>query len=117
MNPDLKPMMKLTIFVGSDDRYEHRSLHDAVLTMLHESGIAGATLTKGCMSYGNGRRMHSDLNEITMENLPLIIEAVDESRKIESAAARIAEIMDEQGLIEIHRTTCVERALPVKEGG
>ena len=116
MKLDLKSRMKLTVFVGGDERLAHRSLHDAVISVLRENGIAGATVTKGVMSYGFNRRVHSDLNEITMENLPLIIEAVDESEKIESVATRIAEILCEHGLVEIHGTAIVEPASPMKEG-
>lgn len=104
MSIKLKPMMKLRVFVGSDERCEHRAAYNAILEVIHENGIAGATTTKGIMSYGRGRRTHSDLNEIAIENLPLIIEAVDEQMKIESAAKRIAEMLGERGLVEVHST-------------
>src|SRR5947207_14963162 len=104
MNVALKSMLKLTVFVGSDERYAHRAMHDAVIAVLHERGIAGVTVTKGVMGYGGRRRLHSALNEITMENLPLIIEAVDERAKVESVATLIAEMLGEHGLVEIQRT-------------
>lgn len=100
-------MMKLRVFVGSDERCEHRAAYNAILEVIHESGIVGATITKGIMSYGRRRRTHSDLNEIAMENLPLIIEAVDEQMKIEGAATLIAEMLGERGLVEIHSTARV----------
>lgn len=110
MSPELQPAMKLTIFIGGDERYHHRPLYDAVIDALHGSGIAGATVTKGLMSYGAGRRIHSDLNEITMENLPLVIEAVDESEKIRGAAMRIARMLGEHGLVEIRPTSILKAA-------
>ena len=94
-------MAKLTVCVGGDERHAHHPLYREVLRVLHEERVSGATLTRGVMSYGVRRVIHSSLDEITMENLPIIIEAVDEGTKIENAAVRIAEMLGEHGLIEL----------------
>jgi PII-like signaling protein len=39
-----------------------------------------------------------------MENLPIIIEAIDERAKIEDAAVLVAEMLGEHGLVEIQPT-------------
>ncbi len=104
MTTELKPAMKLTISVGEDERYAHHPFYQELLRVLHSEGIAGATLTKGVMSYGVQRRLHSTKNEIQMENLPIIIEAVDERAKIERAAVLVAEMLGEHGLVEIQPT-------------
>ena len=104
MKPELKPAMKLTISVGEDERRAHHPLYREVVLALHKSGITGATLTKGIMSYGVQRRLHSTKNEIQMENLPIIIEAVDERARVERAAALVAEMLGEHGLVEIQPT-------------
>lgn len=104
MKRELKPAMKLTISVGEDERHAHHPLYREVLVVLHQSGIAGATLTKGIMSYGVQRRLHSIKNEIEMENLPIIIEAVDEQARVERAAALVAEMLGDHGLVEIQPT-------------
>ena len=104
MKLKLKPAMKLTISVGEDERRAHHPLYREVLLALHKSGITGATLTKGVMSYGVQRRLHSTKNEIQMENLPIIIEAVDERARVERAAALVAEMLGEHGLVEIQPT-------------
>jgi len=104
MKTELKPAMKLTVSVGEDERHAHHPLYREVLLALHKAGIAGATLTKGVMSYGVQRRLHTTKNEIQMENLPIIIEAVDERAKVERAAALVAEMLGEHGLVEIQPT-------------
>lgn len=93
--------MKLTVSVGGDERHAHHPLYQEVLRILHSEGIAGATLTRGVMSYGVRRSIHTMLNEIQMENLPIIIEAADERAKVERAAVRVAEVLGEHGLVEI----------------
>src|SRR6266542_2822499 len=109
MQRTLLPAMKLTISVGGDERRAHHPLYQEVLRVLHDEGISGATLTKGVMSFGVRRSIHSMMNEITMENLPIIIEAVDERTKVERAAALIAEMLGEHGLVELQPTMVASR--------
>jgi uncharacterized protein len=104
MERQLQPAMKLTITVGGDERREHHPLYQEVLRVLQTEGISGATLTRGVMSYGVRRSIHTIMNEIQMENLPIVIEAVDERGKIERAAALVAEMLGEHGLVELHPT-------------
>ena len=104
MTRDLLPAMKLTISVGGDERRAHHPLYREVLDIFRREGISGATLIQGTMSYGVRRSIHSIKNEVTMENLPIIIETVDEREKIERAAALVAEILGEHGLVEMQPT-------------
>lgn len=106
--------MKLTISVGGDERREHHPLYQEVLSVLHREGISGATLTRGVMSYGIRRTIHKMMNEVQMQNLPIVIEAVDERVKIERAAALIAEMLGEHGLVELRPTmiACREQGEP-----
>jgi hypothetical protein len=109
MERELRPAMKLTISIGGDERRAHHPLYQEVLRVLHNEGISGATLTKGVMSFGVRRSIHSTMNEITMENLPIIIEAVDEQAKVERVAAQVAEMLGEHGLVELQPTMVASR--------
>lgn len=109
MTRNLQPAMKLTISVGGDERSAHHPLYREVLDILHREGISGATLTQGAMSYGVRRSIHSIKNEVTMENLPIIIEAVDERERIERVAALVAELLGEHGLVEMQPTMLARR--------
>lgn len=106
----MKPAAKLTIFIAGDERRAHRPLYELVIEQLRAAGIAGATVTKGVMGYGHGRYIHSDMNEIMMENLPLVIEAVDERERLERVAPEIAEALGEHGLVQLHPTSICKRA-------
>lgn len=107
MSRELRPAVKLTIFVGGDEGPAHHPLFREVLNVLREQGISGATLTKGVMSYGCRRRIHSTINEIAMENLPVVIEAVGEREQIESAAEKISQMLGEHGLVQLQPTMAV----------
>ncbi len=104
--------LKMTVFIGGDERRGRRSLCDLVLDALREMKIMGATVEKGAMGYGVDRIIHSTLNEVTMENLPIIIEAIDESAKLRAAAERIARLLGPHGLVQLQPTTVI-----LKRGG
>jgi PII-like signaling protein len=115
MNGSQEQSIKLTISVGGDERRCHHPLFAEVLRILREQGLTSATLTKGIMSYGRDRQIHSTMNEITSENLPIIIELIGEQVKTETAAKLIAEMLGGRGLVELHRTTVIRHAATEKE--
>lgn len=43
---------KLTVYTGDSFRYGRRLLYRAIVEMLHEEGIAGATVVHGIEGYG-----------------------------------------------------------------
>jgi PII-like signaling protein len=110
MDKELQPASRLTVFVGGDERRAHQPFNAAVLAFFRELGINGATLTKGVMSYGMRRRMHFCINEVSMENLLVVLEAVDESRKIAAAADRVAKLLGAHGLVQVQPTMFVHLA-------
>jgi len=117
MNRELQSATKLTIFIGGDERHGHHPLYQSVIELLRESGITEATMTKGVMSYGSGRRIHSTLNEVTMENLPLIIEAVGERERVEAAAPSVAEMLGGRGPVQMQPTMALRRGAGGEKGG
>lgn len=101
---ELRPAMKLTVCVGESERHGNHPLYREVLRSLREAGISGATLTKGVMSYGLHHRIYTNNDEVRMENLPVIIEVVDERAKVELVAALVADMLGDHGLVEIQPT-------------
>lgn len=117
MMRELQPATKLTIAVGGDERRSHHPLYQEILHVLHDEGIVGATLTRGVMSFGVRRSIHSTMNEITMDNLPIIIEATDEREKVERAASLVADMLGEHGLIEVQPVMAAYSVHKGDEGG
>jgi uncharacterized protein len=107
---ELVPALKLSVSVGGDERHAHRPLFREVLNLLRECGVGGATVTRGVLSFGGGRRLHSDMNEVTMENLPFVVEAVGPREAVESAAARVAELLAGRGLVQLQPTALARPA-------
>lgn len=79
----------LRIFVGEDDRPGDGPTCRSILEALREQGLAGATVVKGIAGYGASSRIHTGSILRLSEDLPLIIECVDEAAAIEKALPAI----------------------------
>ena len=84
----------LRIFISNTDKFKHTPLYEVVVFAAKKHGLAGATVLKGIMSYGSSSIINSmNFWEIT-EKLPIVIEIVDESDKIDSFLETIKPYFD-----------------------
>jgi uncharacterized protein len=72
----------LRIFIGEADRYGHRPLYEAIVLKAREQHLAGATVLRGPMGFGQSSRMHTAKILRLSEDSPLIIEIVDSEERI-----------------------------------
>jgi len=72
----------LRIFLGENDRHEHRPLYEAIVLKAREMHLAGATVLRGPMSYGHSSRLHTSKILRLSEDLPVVIEIVESEEKI-----------------------------------
>lgn len=74
----------LRIFISSTDKFKHSSLYEVIVYAAKRYGMAGATVLKGVMGYGGSSYISSNKFWEITEKLPVIIEIVDDSEKIDS---------------------------------
>ncbi|MDP4263800.1 MAG: DUF190 domain-containing protein [Bacteroidota bacterium] len=87
----------LRIFVGEIDKIGHQLLYEAILLAAREKGLAGGTVLKGIMSFGASSRVHvARLIELS-EDLPVVIEIVDQSEKIDAFLPFVNELFEKCG--------------------
>jgi PII-like signaling protein len=87
----------LRIFLGELDKIGHRSLYESILLAARKQGLAGCTVLKGVLSYGASTRIHTaKLIEIS-EDLPVIVEIVDTTEKINGFLPTVNALFDECG--------------------
>src|SRR5262245_1245137 len=77
-----KDAQLLRIFVGEDDRFDGRPLHEAIVLEARKMHVAGATVLRGALGYGHSSRLHTAKILRLSDDLPLIIEIVDAEDKI-----------------------------------
>jgi PII-like signaling protein len=101
----------MRIFIGEDDRYQHRPLYEAIVLKAREAGIAGATVLRGPMGYGHGSRLHTAKILRLSGDLPIVVEIVDDEPKVR-AFLPLIEPMIGSGLVTLERVEVIRWGEP-----
>jgi uncharacterized protein len=92
--------LRLTVFVGEDDRWHHRPLYTEIVHRAHAAGLAGASVVRGIEGYGASSRIHTTRLLSLSEELPVVVVIVDTEDKIRAFLRQLDELVKE-GLIII----------------
>ncbi|MFI5155187.1 MAG: DUF190 domain-containing protein [Chitinophagales bacterium] len=87
----------LRIFVGEADKISHRPLYESILLEARNAGLAGATILRGIMSYGASSRIHTAKLIDISEDLPIVVEIVDEEKKIDAFMPVVQALFEQCG--------------------
>jgi PII-like signaling protein len=85
---------KVTVFVGETDRHHGHSTYHAIVSMLREEGVAGVSVTRGILGYGESGRTHSAHMLDLADDLPICVVFVDSAEVVERVLPRLREIVD-----------------------
>jgi PII-like signaling protein len=103
------PAKKVTIFINEDTQHHMTALHDAIMTFLMHKGVSGATATRAYSGFGAHQMLHTPKIEVMSFSLPIRIEFVDNSEKVDEVLPTLYEMVSD-GLIEVQDTTVVKLA-------
>ena len=84
----------LRIFLGEGDHYNGQQLFEAIVHLARSKGLAGATVLRGIEGFGAHSRMHKSAILDLSEDLPILIEIVDTSEKVEALLPEIDAIIE-----------------------
>ncbi|HWE16546.1 MAG TPA: DUF190 domain-containing protein [Hyphomicrobiaceae bacterium] len=99
--------MQLRVFIGENDRHQHRPLYEAIVLAAREQGLAGATVIRGPMGYGASSRLHTAKILRLSEDLPLVIEIVDTEAKIKAFLPVLDTMMTASGLVTLEKVQVI----------
>ena len=92
----------LRIFIGESDRHGQHPLYEAIVLKARETGLAGATVVRGVMGFGKNSVIHTAKILRLSEDLPMVIEIVDRSDKLEAFLPALDEMITD-GLVTMER--------------
>jgi len=101
----------LRIFVGDSDKVNGVPIYEYIVLQAKKIGLAGATVFKGFMGYGQSSRLHTTKILRLSEDLPIIIEIVDEKEKIDQFLPALDEIFEKAncgGLVTIEKAEVIK---------
>ncbi len=97
----------LRIFTGADDRFGvEQPLYMAIVMKAREMHLAGATVLKGPVGFGQSSRMHQR-HFFGADDSPVVIEICDAEEKVNAFLPVLDEIM-ESGLITLEKARVLQ---------
>ena len=103
----------LRIFFGEDDKFENRPLYEAIVMTARENHLAGATVLRGPMGFGQSSRLHTAKILRLSGDLPMIIEIVDAEEKIKAFLPTLDAMMP-SGLVTLEKVQVLQYGQDVK---
>lgn len=101
---------RLRIYISSTDKYEHKPLYEVIVYTARSCGMTGATVLKGIMGYGASSEIYNDKLWEISEKIPLVVEIIDETNKINSFIDSIKPFFEKIGkghIITVDDTTII----------
>ncbi len=95
------------IYIDNQDKYKGKPLWQEILKKVKENGLSGATVFKGVAGIGTHSEVRSFNVWVLSQELPLIIEIVDDEEKIINFINKTDDMIDE-GLITLSDTEVIK---------
>jgi uncharacterized protein len=96
----------LRIFIGESDKHGRKPLYQAIVEMLRQEGMAGATVLRGVEGFGANSHLHTARILRLSEDLPIVIEVADTAEKIEAIMPKLDEMVTD-GMVTLERVEVV----------
>lgn len=103
---DVVEQTLLRIYLGENDRNDGKPLFEALVVRAREMGVAGATVLRGPLGYGRTSRLHTAKIVRLSEDLPVVVEIVDEDARIDAFLTAVASWLAGQ-LVTLERVRVV----------
>lgn len=100
------PALRLTVYVGENDRVHHRPLYSEIVHRAHLAGLAGASVFRGIEGYGASSRIHTSRILSLSEDLPIAVVIVDVREKVEAFLPQLDDLVEE-GLVVVDEVRVV----------
>lgn len=96
----------MRIHIGERDKFEGEPLYWAIVELLRKRHYAGATVTRGIMSFGASSHIHSARFVDLSLDLPIVVECVETEEKINEILP-ILDSMVSGGLITLEKVNVI----------
>jgi PII-like signaling protein len=85
----------LRIYLGESDHWHGKPLYQAIVELLRREGMAGATVLRGIEGFGANSRIHTARILRLSEDLPVVVEVIDQADRIERVLPMLDEMVGE----------------------
>jgi uncharacterized protein len=96
----------MRIHVGESDKCHGKPLYEALVEFLRKERFSGVTVLRSIGGYGGSSLYHTDKILRLSQDLPMIVEAVEYSERIEQILPRLDQMVD-GGLITLEKVRVI----------
>lgn len=89
---------QMQIYIGEDDRWNDKPLHQALVEALRANDLAGATVYRGVVGFGAHRRVHRDKPFHLSHDASIMISVIDTEEKL-NGFRPVLEQMVREGMV------------------
>jgi PII-like signaling protein len=97
----------MRIYIGENDKWNGKSLYEAIVNGLRAHDIAGVTVYRGILGYGANRRIHKDAALSLSHDRPILLSVIDTEEKLK-AFMPILDQMVQQGLVVLSNVDVIK---------
>lgn len=91
--------LRMSIFLGADDRWHHKPLYHEIVKRARDAGLAGATVLRGVEGYGLSSRVHTTRLLDLAEDLPILVVVVDTEQRIRAFLPELDELITDGAVV------------------
>jgi hypothetical protein len=96
----LRPSKKVIIYVNEDAKFHHQLLYQAVMKLLLDHAVPGASAIRCLEGFGSHHLLHSPKIEALAAHLPIRIEFIDTVEHVDALLPELSTLVAD-GLISI----------------
>jgi uncharacterized protein len=96
----------MRIHIGESDKWHGRPLYEILVEFFRKEGLSGATVLRGVGGYGSTSRIHTDKVMRLSQDLPIVVEVVEDTERIEKILPSLDEMIG-GGLVTLERVRVI----------
>jgi len=96
----------MRIHIGESDRWHGKPLYEAIVQLLRQENLSGATVLRGVGGYGSSSVYHTDKVLRLSQDLPIVVEVVESAERIEHILPRLDEMIG-GGLVTLEKVRVI----------
>lgn len=85
-------MIQAQIYIDKDELKGTKPLHQFIMQLLIDNGIAGATSFVGHSGFGRHHRLKQPAQQFSFDETPMLITFIDEDKKVKEALTELRKL-------------------------
>ncbi len=96
----------MRIHIGESDKWQGKLLYEAIIEFFRKEKLSGVTVLRGVGGYGSTSRYHTEKILRLSQDLPIVVEVVEDHARIESLLPELDKMIG-GGLVTLEKVRVI----------